>query len=74
MNISASLLNNKRLLLGGNSVAASALRKDFAEILLDEELLTVKTKGSKRSYKAGSRLRFQLIRLLLALKIWRISG
>lgn len=52
MNISASLLNNLRLLLDGNSVAASALRKDFAEILLDEELLTVKTKGSKRSYKA----------------------
>ena len=39
-------------LVSGESVAASALRKDVAADLLDEGLLTVKTHGSRRSYAA----------------------
>lgn len=39
-------------LVSGESVAASALRKDVASELLDEGLLTVKTHGSRRSYAA----------------------
>lgn len=39
-------------LVSGESVAASALRKDVASELLEEGLLTVKTHGSRRSYAA----------------------
>lgn len=39
-------------LLSGESVAASSLRKDIAEELLAEGLLTVRTHGSRRSYAA----------------------
>lgn len=39
-------------LMAGESVAASSLRKDIAETLLAEGLLTVKTKGSRRTYRA----------------------
>ena len=39
-------------LMSGDSVAASSLRNDLAEELLDEGLLTVKTHGSRRSYAA----------------------
>lgn len=39
-------------LISGESIAASSLRKDFAEELLDEGLLTVRTHGSRRSYVA----------------------
>lgn len=39
-------------LISGESIAASSLRKDIAEELLDEGLLTVKTHGSRRSYAA----------------------
>ncbi len=38
-------------LMAGESVAASSLRKDIAETLLAEGLLTVKTKGSRRTYR-----------------------
>lgn len=39
-------------LMSGDSVAASSLRNDLAEELLDEGLLTVKTHGSRRAYAA----------------------
>ena len=38
-------------LMAGESVAASSLRKDIVETLLAERLLTVKTKGSRRTYR-----------------------
>ena len=38
--------------MSGDSVAASSLRNDLAEELLDEGLLTVKTHGSRRAYAA----------------------
>lgn len=39
-------------LISGESIAASSLRKDIAEELLAEGLLTVSTHGSRRSYAA----------------------
>ena len=39
-------------LMTGESVAASLLRKDMAETLLTEGLLTVQTHGSRRTYRA----------------------
>ena len=36
----------------GESVASSAIRKDFADILLNEGLITVNAHGSRRSYLA----------------------
>ena len=36
----------------GESVASSAIRKDFADILLNEGLITVNAHGSRRSYSA----------------------
>lgn len=39
-------------LISGESIAASSLRKDIAEELLAEGLLTVRTHGSRRSYAA----------------------
>ena len=38
--------------ISGESIAASSLRKDIAEELLAEGLLTVRTHGSRRSYAA----------------------
>lgn len=39
-------------LMSGESVAASSLRNDIATELLEEELLTVRTHGSRRSFAA----------------------
>ena len=52
MKISKTLINTLRQLIDGGSVAASTLRKDFAEILLAEGLLTVQTHGSRRTFRA----------------------
>ena len=52
MKISKTLTNTLQQLMDGRSVAASTLRKDFAEILLSEGLLTVQTHGSRRTFRA----------------------
>lgn len=52
MRISKTLTDNLRRLLAGERVAASTLRKDMAETLLSEGLLTVQAHGSRRSYRA----------------------
>ena len=52
MRISKILTENLQRLLAGERIAASALRKDIAEALLSEGLLTVQTHGSRRSYRA----------------------
>ena len=52
MKISKTLINTLQQLIDGGSVAASTLRKDFAETLLSEGLLTVQTHGSRRAFRA----------------------
>jgi len=52
MKISKTLANTLQQLFDGKSVAASSLRKDFAETLLLEGLLTVQTHGSRRTFRA----------------------
>ena len=52
MKISKTLTNTLQQLIDGESVAASSLRKDFAETLLLEGLLTVQTHGSRRTFRA----------------------
>lgn len=52
MRISKTLKNTLHLLMDGESVAASILRRDFAETLLAEGLLTVQTHGSRRTFRA----------------------
>ncbi len=52
MKISNTLINKLQKLLDGESVASSTLRKDFAETLLAEGLLTVQTHGSRRTFRA----------------------
>ena len=52
MKISNTLLNTLQRLMSGESVAASTLRKDFAEALMAEGLLTVQTHGSRRAFCA----------------------
>ena len=52
MKISNTLINKLQKLLDGESVAASTLRKDLAETLLVEGLLTVQTHGSRRTVRA----------------------
>ena len=52
MKISKTLTNTLQQLIDGESVAASSLRKDFAETLLSEGLLTVQTHGSRRAFRA----------------------
>ena len=52
MQISKTLIEALHRLMAGESVAASSLRKDIAETLLAEGLLTVKTQGSRRTYRA----------------------
>ncbi len=52
MNISKTLINTLQQLINGESVASSTLRKDFAETLLSEGLLTVQTHGSRRAFRA----------------------
>ena len=52
MKISKTLTNILQQLIGGDSVAASSMRKDFAEALLSEGLLTVQTHGSRKAFRA----------------------
>ena len=52
MKISRTLLNTLQQLIDGRSVAASTLRKDFVETLMEEELLTVQTHGSRKTFRA----------------------
>lgn len=52
MKISKTLTNTLLQLVNGETVAASLLRKDFADILLAEGMLTVQTHGSRRSFRA----------------------
>ena len=52
MKISKTLTNALLQLMNGETVAASILRKDFADILLAEGLLTVQAHGSRRSFRA----------------------
>ena len=52
MKISKTLTSTLQQLVDGESVAASSLRKDFAETLLLEGLLTVQTHGSRRTFRA----------------------
>ena len=52
MKISKTLINTLLQLMDGESVASSTLRKDFAETLLSEGLLTVQTHGSRRAFRA----------------------
>lgn len=55
MNISKTLISNLLRLTNGESVAASSLRKDMAETLMREGLLTVRAQGSRRSFRAIDR-------------------
>ena len=50
--ISKTLINTLQQLIDGESIAYSTLRKDFAETLLAEGLLTVQTHGSRRTFRA----------------------
>ena len=52
MKISKTLMATLQRLIDGESIAASALRKDFAEILKEEGLLTVQTHGIRRTFRA----------------------
>ena len=52
MQISKTLVEVLYRLMAGESVASSSLRKDIAATLLAEGLLTVKTRGSRRTYCA----------------------
>lgn len=52
MVFSKTLIDNIKRLMNGESVASSAIRKDFADILLNEGLITVNAHGSRRSYSA----------------------
>ena len=52
MKISKTLITALLRLIDGESVAASTLRKDFAEALKEEGFLTVQTHGSRRVFRA----------------------
>ena len=52
MKISKTLIDCMQRLMAGETVPASSLRKDIGELLLSEGLLTVRTYGSRRSYRA----------------------
>jgi hypothetical protein len=52
MKISKTLINTLQQLIDGESIAYSTFRKDFAETLLAEGLLTVQTHGSRRTFRA----------------------
>ena len=52
MKISKTLISTLQQLMDGGLVAASTLRKDIAETLLAEGLLTVQTHGSRRAFRA----------------------
>ena len=55
MKLARTLVTNILKLTKGESVAASSLRKDMAEALMCEGLLTVRAQGSHRSYLAIDR-------------------
>lgn len=52
MKVSKTLMNVLHRLTNGETVAASMLRKDIADLLYTEGLLTVRTQGSRRSFSA----------------------
>lgn len=52
MTISKTQMDLLHRLMSGEAVAASSLRNDIATELLEEELLTVRTHGSRRSFAA----------------------
>ena len=52
MKISKTLISTLQQLMDGGPVAASTLRKNIAETLLTEGLLTVQTHGSRRAFRA----------------------
>ena len=52
MKISKTLTNALQQLLNGETVAASMLRKNIADVLLSEGMLTVQAHGSRRSFQA----------------------
>ena len=52
MKISRTLSNALLQLVNGETIAASTLRKDIADILLAEGMLTVQTHGSRRNFRA----------------------
>ena len=52
MKISKTLISTLQQLMDGGPAAASTLRKDIAETLLAEGLLTVQTHGSRRAFRA----------------------
>ena len=52
MKLSRTTLANLLRLSNGESIAASGLRKDIAEELRKEGLLTVRTQGSRRTMRA----------------------
>lgn len=52
MHFSKTLFTTLQLLISGQSVAASSLRKDIASELIDEGLLTIHANGSRRTYRA----------------------
>ena len=52
MKVSKILVTTLQRLMNGESVAASMLRKDFADTFMSEGLLTVQTHGSRRAFRA----------------------
>ena len=52
MKISKTLIKTLQLLIDGSSVAASTLRKDITDALLEEGLLSIQTHGSRRTLRA----------------------
>ena len=52
MIISKTQMDLLQRLMSGEAVAASSLRNDIATELLEEEMLTVRTRGSRRSFAA----------------------
>lgn len=52
MQISKTLIITLNKLIAGEPIAASRLRKDIADVLLSEGLLTVQARGSHRTFKA----------------------
>ena len=59
MMLSKSLYRSLKRLLSGQTIAASSLRKELANELLDEGLLTVHAQGSRRTYAAIDRQALQ---------------
>lgn len=54
MRLSKSQISRLQRLVAGERVASSSLRKELADELLDERLLTVCANGSRRTYRAIS--------------------